>query len=40
LIPDLLVHHPVTDGGRDLAPWQQVFDGRRPRRSLTKFRGE
>jgi secondary thiamine-phosphate synthase enzyme len=47
-LKSLLVHHevivPVTAGGLDLGPWQQVyyaeFDGRRRKRVIIKVMGE
>jgi thiamine phosphate synthase YjbQ (UPF0047 family) len=47
-LKNLLVHHqailPVTEGRLDLGPWQQVFyaefDGRRPKRLVSKVIGE
>ena len=47
-LKSLLVHHevivPVTAGGLDLGPWQQVyyaeFDGRRRKRVVIKVMGE
>ena len=47
-LKSLLVHHevivPVTKGGLDLGPWQQIFyaefDGRRRKRVVVKAMGE
>ncbi len=47
-LKNLLVHHqvilPITKGGLDLGPWQQVyyaeFDGMRPKRLIVKVMGE
>lgn len=47
-LKNLLIHHqvilPITDGGLDLGPWQQVFyaefDGRRRKRVIIKMIGE
>ena len=47
-LKNLLVHHqvivPVTDRRLDLGPWQAIlypeFDGPRPKRLITKVRGE
>jgi thiamine phosphate synthase YjbQ (UPF0047 family) len=47
-LKNLLVHHqvvvPVTQGGLDLGPWQQIFyaefDGRRSKRLVIKILGE
>ena len=47
-LKNLLIGHevilPVTDGGLDLGPWQQVyyaeFDGQRPKRLVIKVMGE
>jgi secondary thiamine-phosphate synthase enzyme len=47
-LKSLLVHHevivPVTAGGLDLGPWQQIyyaeFDGRRRKRVIIKVMGE
>ena len=47
-LKSLLIHHqvivPITDGGLDLGPWQQIyyaeFDGRRRKRLVIKAIGE
>jgi secondary thiamine-phosphate synthase enzyme len=47
-LKSLIVHHeviiPVTDGGLDFGPWQQVyyaeFDGQRAKRVIIKVMGE
>jgi secondary thiamine-phosphate synthase enzyme len=47
-LKSLLIHHqvvvPITDGGLDLGPWQQIyyaeFDGRRRKRVIIKAMGE
>ncbi len=47
-LKSILVHHeiilPVTDGSRDLGPWQQAFyaefDGQRRKRVVVKIIGE
>ncbi len=47
-LKSLLVHHevivPITKGGMDLGPWQQIyyaeFDGRRRKRVVVKVMGE
>ena len=43
-LKNLLVHHqvilPITKGRLDLGPWQQVFDGQRPKRIIVKIMGE
>ena len=47
-LKSLLVHHevilPITNGGLDLGPWQQVyyaeFDGQRRKRVIIKVMGE
>ena len=47
-LKSLLVHHevivPVTNGGLDFGPWQQIyyaeFDGRRRKRLIVKVMGE
>ena len=47
-LKNLLMHHqviiPVTDGGLDFGPWQQVyyaeFDGQRSKRVIIKVMGE
>lgn len=47
-LKNLLVHHevilPITAGGLDLGPWQQVyyaeFDGKRPKRLIIKAMGD
>jgi secondary thiamine-phosphate synthase enzyme len=47
-LKNLLVHHevivPITEGGLDLGPWQQIFyaefDGQRPKRLVIKAIGE
>ncbi|MDY7011027.1 MAG: secondary thiamine-phosphate synthase enzyme YjbQ [Planctomycetota bacterium] len=47
-LKNLLVHHevivPITGGGLDLGPWQQIFyaefDGQRPKRLVIKAIGE
>jgi len=47
-LKSLIVHHevivPITDGGLDLGPWQQIyyaeFDGQRRKRVIVKVMGE
>lgn len=47
-LKNLLLHHqvivPVTAGGLDVGPWQQIyyaeFDGQRPKRVIVKVMGE
>ncbi len=47
-LKSLLIHHqvivPITDGGLDLGPWQQIyyaeFDGRRRKRLVIKAMGD
>jgi secondary thiamine-phosphate synthase enzyme len=47
-LKSLLIHHqviiPITDGGLDLGPWQQIyyaeFDGQRRKRAVVKAIGE
>ncbi len=47
-LKNILTHHqvivPVTDGGLDLGPWQQIyyaeFDGQRKKRAIIKVIGE
>ena len=47
-LKNLLIHHqvilPITEGGLDLGPWQQVFyaefDGRRRKRVIVKMIGQ
>ena len=47
-LKSLLIHHqvivPITNGGLDLGPWQQIyyaeFDGRRRKRVIVKAMGE
>jgi secondary thiamine-phosphate synthase enzyme len=47
-LKSLLIHHevivPITDGGLDLGPWQQIyyaeFDGQRRKRLVIKAMGE
>ena len=47
-LKNLIIHHevivPITDGGLDLGPWQQIyyaeFDGQRRKRVIVKVMGE